>query len=136
MTKRDELLALAERCEKASGPDRMLDLDIFRAIGAPLPSEFMSRKVEWDEVDLCFVMLIDTMRVRYEPPPFTTSLDAARSLGGLCVFASDIAADGLPMVKIVADTSKIPVAEHTGIARTLELAWCAAALRARAEMGS
>lgn len=136
MTRCDELLEIAERCEKASGPDRILDLDIFRAIGAPLPSEFMGRKVdlEWDETDLCFVMPIDTMRVRYEPPHYTTSIDAARSLGGICVFASDIGADGIPMVKIVADTSKTPIAEHIGVARTLELAWCAAALRAQAEM--
>lgn len=62
---------------------------------------------------------------------FTSSLDAARKLGGMLVFASDIGADGLPMVKLVTDTSTTPVIEYTGIAPTLELAWCIAALRAR-----
>jgi len=137
MTKRDELLALAERCEKASGPYRILDLDIFRAIGAPLPSEFMSRKVglEWDEVDLCFVMPIDTMRVRYEPPVYTASLDAAMTLvpanhDWSLFFDNGAALAGcMPASDDGCDWTDVPGA-------TPALALCAAALRAAAEMES
>ncbi len=70
-------------------------------------------------------------------PRYTTSIDAARSIDptALCVFASDIGADGLPIVKIVTDTSTTPIIEHTGIAATLQLAWCAAILRARQTEG-
>lgn len=64
-------------------------------------------------------------------PRYTGSLDATRSLGGMCVFASDIGADGIALVKLVADTSTTPVQEFTGIAASLECAWLAAALRMR-----
>lgn len=106
MSKADELLALAERCEKAEHGSFALECEIAKAIGSSANP----------------------------PRNYTVSLDSARSLGGICVFASDIHVDGLPMVKIVADTSKTPIAKHIGVARTLELAWCAAALRAAAEM--
>lgn len=62
-------------------------------------------------------------------PRYTESFDAVRSLGGMCVFASDIGADGLAIVKLVADTSTTPIVEYTGIASGLERAWLAAALR-------
>lgn len=62
-------------------------------------------------------------------PRYTGSLDAVRSLGGMLVFASDIAADGLALVKLVSDTSTDRIVEYTGIASRLEHAWLAAALR-------
>lgn len=72
----------------------------------------------------------------YPPKPwdYTDSLDAARGIcpSAMLVFASDIGADGLPMVKLVLDTSTTPVKEYTGIGHTLVLAWCAASLRAHA----
>lgn len=64
-------------------------------------------------------------------PHYTNSLDAVRSLGGMVVFASDIGADGLACVRIVADTSTTPIVEYTGIASRLEHAWLAAALRVK-----
>lgn len=79
---RHDLAALIERLEKATGPDRELDALIFRAIGAPLPKEFCGRPVtlEWDDAEQCFVVPIDDMRVRYTPPNYTASLDAAMTL--------------------------------------------------------
>lgn len=77
-----DLTSLIERIEAATGPDRILDIDVFREIGAPLPTEFMERKIEleWDETDLCFVMPLDGMRIRYEPPFYTASIDAVLTL--------------------------------------------------------
>lgn len=124
--RRARLLALAERVEREAAEPRVLNFEIdvlccperYTAIqlemaerGAPLP---------WLEA---------------EAPDYVGDVNAARTLGGLLVFASEIGADGLPMVKLVFDTAATPVVEHTGIARTLELAWVAAALRGRAEMG-
>lgn len=77
-----DLSDLISRVEKASGPDRIIDIDVFRSLGAPLPDEFLEQKIdlEWDEVDLCFVMPLDGMRIRYEPPHYTSSLDAVLTL--------------------------------------------------------
>ena len=64
------------------------------------------------------------------PPPFTTSLDAARSLSDwVLIYASDIGADGLAMVKL-GDPGRSPSPEVVGIHASLEIAWCIAALRA------
>jgi hypothetical protein len=57
---RGELLALAERCEAATGPDRELDGDIFCALGhAPF---------------------IEGAYCAYRSPAYTASLDAAMTL--------------------------------------------------------
>jgi hypothetical protein len=48
------------------------------------------------------------------------------------VFASEIAAGGLALVKIVGDTSTTTVTPVMGIASQLEYAWLSAALRSRA----
>jgi hypothetical protein len=45
VTTREELLALAERCEKASGPDRELDAEIWEKAVYPTPWG----SVEWDD---------------------------------------------------------------------------------------
>jgi hypothetical protein len=94
---------LAERCENAMGPSREIDRAIAKAIG------------------------------KHESVHFTSSLGNARWIEGdaMLVFASEIGADGLPLVKLVMDTTTTPIVEYSGIARTLELAWCAASLRAR-----
>ncbi len=65
-----------------------------------------------------------------EIPHYTTSLDAARSLSNwVLVYASDVGADGLALVRL-ADTGS-PVKEVEGIHNRLEMAWCIAALKAR-----
>lgn len=73
---------LITRLEGMTGPDREVDALIFKAIGAPLPQKFLNRGIslEWKEDERCFVMPIDGMRIRYEQPAFTSSLDAAMSL--------------------------------------------------------
>lgn len=119
MTKAEQFEALSLRCEQATGPDRELDAAIYIVVvRGENPADF--------RINPQFAAYI---------PKYTASLDAARSISdAMLIHASDIGADGLPMVGLVADTSTSPPIEHTGIARTLELAWCAAALRARAQM--
>lgn len=134
---RERLIELAERCEKARGPDPELDAEIASAV------------------------LTDPCEVRLEGSPvaiqmwrypdgsvgsalrFTASLDAALSLvrRTRCFIAalSDIAADGLPGCCLCVSTD--PVREVWGVSagggngpdERLARAATAAALRARAE---
>lgn len=121
------LTSLIERIEAATKGSRELDGDICLALG------WTFQKMKGDSKPYYRRPGEVAYYLRSEPPAYSTSIDAARSIDptALCVFASDIGADGLPMVKVVSDTSTSPVIEHTGIAATLELAWCAATLRAR-----
>lgn len=106
-----ELEALAERCEKAAGPDREFDAEIAQAIGVG-PTGFAQAKgkhwVTW--------------------PAYTSSLDAALELvpEGL---GWTLYSDGYAGVGPITD-DEIPQPEI--IAATPALALCAAALRARA----
>jgi hypothetical protein len=76
------LLELAERCEAEAGPDRALDLAIFGAIGAPVPFQIFNKLVAltFDETEQCYFAPVGDLRVRYEPPAFTASFDAALTL--------------------------------------------------------
>lgn len=120
-----DLSDIISRVEKASGPDHQLDKMIFAAI----------RGWSYPLVGSALMEFESETRI-HGRTNYTSSLDATRSIdpAALCVFASDVGADGLPMVKVVTDTSTSPVIEYTGIAATLELAWCAAILRARQAM--
>lgn len=72
-----------ERLEKADGPDRELDMLIFEASGKPLPTKMLEQrlKLEWDSTERTYLFPVgDDMRVRYEHPRYTASLDAAISL--------------------------------------------------------
>lgn len=134
------LLSLAGRVEQLTGPCRETDA----LIGAACrllpdfdPTIYISRPIlvgNEDGTIKAYVGKISDSPADYKASrkaaPFTASLDAIRSLGGMVVFASDIGADGLAMVKIVVDTSTSPIVEYTGIASQLEHAWLAAALRA------
>ena len=82
MTDKQALLALADRCEQATGADRELDAAIFRAIGAPVPFQFANKllALTLDEARNAYFADIGEMRVRYEPPAYTASLDAAMTL--------------------------------------------------------
>lgn len=73
---------LIARLEKATGPDREMDAEIFRAIGAPLPEQFMTAKIalEWNEAEKCFTFDFAETRIRYEQPSYTSSIDAAMTL--------------------------------------------------------
>jgi hypothetical protein len=77
-----DLLALADRVEKLTGPDRLVDAEIFKALGMPLPTEFFDRGISliWDDTQQAFIMPVGEMQMRYEHPHFTASLDAAMTL--------------------------------------------------------
>jgi len=77
------MTALSDRVEAASGPDRELDAAVFRAIGAPVPEQFFNQSIalEYDAQEQAyFAVVSDDMRVKYTPPAYTTSLDAAMML--------------------------------------------------------
>jgi hypothetical protein len=122
---------LAEQVEALASPSRDIDDAIWLAVtpGATIKKSSYVHKTTGRE---CYIR---QERINGGPlqivPHYTNSLDAVRSLGGMCVFASDIGADGLALVKLVADTSATPIVEYTGIASRLEHAWLAAALRMR-----
>lgn len=77
-----DLEALASRVEQAEGADRELDALIFRAIGAPMPDKFgpLSIDLEWDETGTSALMAVGEMQVRFTPPAYTGSVDAALAL--------------------------------------------------------
>jgi hypothetical protein len=116
MTERATLLALAERCEQAAGPDRELDKDISRVL-LPAAAEGITRSrygwsyrvfgpSGWDDEWL-------------ETLPYTASLDAAVTLvPEWC---------GWMVMKNVAKVGRWPKRGATPA-----LALCAAALQARA----
>lgn len=139
-----DLTSLIERIEAATEGSRELDRLVARVAGwHRIEPRHMRNKhggwiapQDWIGKHSDGSPMLDSLHgtdIHREVPKFSTSISAARSIdpAALCVFASDIGADGLPMVKIVTDTSATPIIEHTGIAATLELAWCAAILRAR-----
>lgn len=76
------MLELADAVEKAAGPDRALDVEVFRAIGAPVPFQFASAMVAltYDEASRNYTAPIGDMRVRYEVPAYTGSAEAAAPL--------------------------------------------------------
>lgn len=76
------LSELADRVAADSGPDRSLDVAIFREIGAPVPFQFANAMVAltYDEADRCYYAPMGEMRVRYEPPVYTASVDTALTL--------------------------------------------------------
>lgn len=111
MKRETRMSDLITRLEAATEGSRELDVEIYG--------------------EILFPTLLTRQQAFNLAPFYTTSINSVRTLGGLLVFASDIGADGLPMVKLVFDTSTTPVIEYTGIAATLELAWCIAALKAR-----
>jgi hypothetical protein len=105
---RDEMRELAERCEKATGPDRDLDAEIDKAIHPD----------DWTDG-----LWFDPSR--HDLPAYTASLDAAMSLvpEGM-LWLAGYAVDGRAIATVDFD--------HQRAAATPALALCAAALRARA----
>lgn len=78
-----EQTTLADKIERAEGPSRELDAAVFTAIGGALPSHAfgMDIALEQDpENPSSFVVPIGEMRVRYECPAYTASIDAAMTL--------------------------------------------------------
>jgi len=145
MTDRAILLALAERCEAAEGPDRETDAAIFQAIGAPAPFQFANKLIalEFNDVENAyFARVSDDMRVRYSPPACTASIDAAITLVppqhavDLTIWAGKNRARLLPIVQdanLWLHRGADP--HYCSNASTPALALCAASLRAMAEEG-
>lgn len=127
------LLALAERCEAATEPDRVLDRDIAIATFAGAPDEHARKVVlshgaqPWNyEVSAFSGVSLRT------PPSFTASLDAALQLvkEGDDWIRQDFRS--MTVVRFAADL-KMWGTHFDATAATPALAACAAALRARVE---
>lgn len=134
MTRRDKLLALADRCEAASGSDKDIDCWIENHLGL---SRF--------EPDRPSPIGGGWLDKRIEPKPYTASLDAAMTL---------VPGDCLAMVRHLWDgdnraghavlnsyvssreeaDGKMWAADFTAVSANPALALCAAALRAKAAM--
>lgn len=115
MTRRDELLALADRCEAASGADKDIDCWIENHLGLA--------RFEPDRPSPIGGGWLDK---RIEPKPYTASLDVAFSLRpkGAVWKVEDHPHYGLRSV----------VEDSESYAATPALALCAASLRALAAM--
>jgi hypothetical protein len=70
------LSELAERCERATGPDRGLDADIELAIGNWTPEHHEA----WNRFQECGEAVNPPMAQPVDPHWFTTSIDAAMQL--------------------------------------------------------
>ena len=128
---------LAERVEALTGPCREMDAAVFQAIGAPVPFKFANKLIalEYNDVENAyFARVSDDMRVRYSPPAYTASLDAAMTLvpertpWSVCYPANN---DGSRSCHGVPTKPTADVLGRFGHAATPALALCAAALRAR-----
>jgi hypothetical protein len=133
---------LALRCEAASGPCRELDVAIFRALGAPVPFQFANKLVAlaYDETEQCYFAPVGDMRVRYEPPAYTASIDVAETLmPSDCGFVMHSPIGKPPSVALQFGREDFPAPKTVdgwgdySKAATRPLALCAAALRARAQ---
>jgi hypothetical protein len=116
MTDPTTLLALAERCEQAAGPDRELDAEIALAIGYTREKKGRERIAWWRNPK--------GQQIGYDgwhnfPPSFTASLDAAVTL----------VPEGCGWM-VMNNAAKVGRWPSRGA--TPALALCAAALRAKA----
>lgn len=134
------LRALADRCERATGPDRELDTVIFQAIGNCLHTPIV-REVSWsdgtkDLVPVC--TKCGAKNVYQEWRMFTRSLDTAMGLvpeGWRFASSETMRGDfyaHLITRELVTDGAR---AHAEATANSLALALCAAALRALASAG-
>lgn len=137
MSGREILLALAERCEQATGRDWALDADIAEGMNP----EFQS--TPWERIDYPggrWVVFADRSAPDnwniVSPPPYTSFIDVALTLvpegWKWALHSADDA--GPPCAFCVSDMGKLPWSKRVDDthAATPALALCAAALRARA----
>lgn len=123
--KSDDLIELAERVERATGPDRELDRAVAEALGwtriCSIPSGYMAVR--------------PGEKVEYRLPKFSRSMDAAMTLApkGFDWCAGDI--EGLGWASISPSQQSYSIhSEFDAQAATPALALTAACLRARASM--
>lgn len=129
-----DLLELAERCEKAEGPDRELDCDIALAVGwdikhplAPLPELITTLGIEW--LRLAATEYQSTYK---ELPAYTASIDAALTLvpDGRILRQYMVSRHVPHTCEVAVDYAHGGWVGHSD--HSFALALCAAALRARA----
>ena len=120
------MISLITQLENLKGPSREVDAEIAKAMGW--------KSFTWEFAGRCGLTWYAPLNSvgRPQPPNYTGSIDAARSIcsDALLVYASDIGGDGLPYVELCTSTAT-PVAVHEGIGATTEIAWWIAALKAR-----
>ena len=122
MTRRETLLALADRVEQGQGGDRHLNAEVMTVLGYVV----RDTRVMDPRGATCFSI-----------PDFLTSWDAARTVSNWVLLgASDIGADGLPLVEL-GNPATVPTGLVHGIAygggpNPIVRAYLAAALRAQA----
>jgi hypothetical protein len=120
------LLALAERCEAAAGPDYQMGLAIAEAAGyrpVPNPTSAGGLVGRWYDPDGC-------MTTHEGPPLFTASVDAALTLVPKGWSKRQYGTDGFSDSPCYATLTYDAL--RFARAKTEPLAICAAALRARA----
>lgn len=122
----ETLLALAARCEKASGPDRELDATIAPLTGLTVVDEgHPIGRMCYDDIGAAHLM-----------PRYTVSLDAAMTLIGSDAYwrlGNDGEGPDVSAFKATVTSGDGPTLTfHDALATTPALALCAAALRARA----
>jgi hypothetical protein len=128
---------LIKRLEEAEAGSRELDALVFRRFGGPLPKEFAGYGVEltW-QADGSATMPVGEMQVRYDPPAYTTSLDAAlalaeRVLPGVRVVTDSACREtGRPGAGFVFSQHGEKISGVMNDGATVALALCAAILRA------
>lgn len=130
MTNRDELLALAERCEAATGPDRNLDEAIARSVNW-CPPKVNAASWEAHRDAKPNYWFTDSFGM----PAYTASLDAAMTLvaNENTWSVTTCGHEGLPRACVTLCAEDYAV-DHVADAVTPALALTAACLRARADM--
>lgn len=132
MTDAKVLLELADRCEKASGPDRELDAEIRAMLSGgvkPRLNGSMLKQYEYDEA-------MGGAPVRRSVFAYSASIDAALTLvpdGGNWSFDGEVMCVTLPTGRFLVSSDVEAYGTNKG---TPALALCAAALFARAHLSA
>jgi hypothetical protein len=141
MTDPTTLLALADRCEQAAGPDRELDVAIARALGwKPLYRDDYSKWWPPAAVEDSRARKRSILHHPTQPlPAFTASLDAAVTLvpegcDWHCQSNPSVTACWASVSPVKRGIELLEWGSGMRRASTPALALCAAALRARAAM--
>lgn len=136
MTRREQLIALAEKVRALPGPDRDVDAEIAALCRLYFGNQDFVRdwSGEWRSINgLVHLLGKHGSCGNFSPEKFTGSIDAAQSISDApCFFASDFGCDGIPTV-MLCTTTETPPKHVKSEGRNLILAWCSAALMARAE---
>ncbi len=128
---RDELLALADRCEAAAEPDRELDCAISLALVVP-PDGCKAVASELSSQAGLLVDRIGRLHGTVDYQPLTASLDAAMSLAPNAPTGLEVSNFyGNPWRAVIYPEGDGTISE--GLAATPALALTAAALRARVQ---